>query len=91
MLDTDYRTYAMFPAHAGMNRLDIIRVLDTLDVPRTCGDEPRNAIGWQLGYNMFPAHAGMNRPDAQQRQARPNVPRTCGDEPNWLHARYHQD
>ena len=47
----------MFPAHAGMNRVDS-NEQGVWDVPRTRGDEPTVPLGMVA---MFPAHAGMNR------------------------------
>ena len=41
MSKEDYQRY-MFPAPAGMNRIIIIRGIYTNNVPRTCGDEPKD-------------------------------------------------
>ena len=38
------KSYYVFPAHAGMNRIGIARGVIAQCVPRTRGDEPENAV-----------------------------------------------
>ena len=35
---------SVFPAHAGMNRDSVARVIGKISVPRACGDEPNEEI-----------------------------------------------
>ena len=77
---------ALFPAHAGMNRVGLIRKLNLKStVPRTRGDEPAGLRGSHAYFPLFPAHAGMNRQiHANAGFSAGTVPRTRGDEPTIL-------
>tara|TARA_Y100001951_G_scaffold41135_2_gene32560 strand:+ start:10138 stop:10326 length:189 start_codon:yes stop_codon:yes gene_type:complete len=49
---------AVFPAHAGMNRLLFILVLQVLGVPRACGDEPNEPAPEALAEVCSPRMRG---------------------------------
>ena len=69
----------VFPAPAGMNRFLPRCLVNTIGVPRACGDEPSPRFPRPTQDLVFPAPAGMNR--SCLFRVRNRVPRACGDEP----------
>ena len=72
----------MFPAHAGMNRLNLPRALPSGVFPAHAGMNPRVSLPRGAPRAVFPAHAGMNRRHGALSGCQPCVPRTRGDEPS---------
>ena len=72
---------AVFPANAGMNRLERTERADLGRGPRKRGDEPSNMPSTNLAPVVFPANAGMNRPPLATAPQGSGVPRKRGDEP----------
>ena len=72
---------AVFPANAGMNRLERTERADLGRVPRKRGDEPSNMPSTNLAPVVFPANAGMNRVTSTRTRSPTGVPRKRGDEP----------
>ena len=57
----------VFPAHAGMDRLEGNHCRDWCRVPRARGDGPCLGSETTPGRSVFPAHAGMDRLDPPRR------------------------
>ena len=77
---------AVFPANAGMNRLERTERADLGRVPRKRGDEPSNMPSTNLAPVVFPANAGMNRSARPRSVSSAGVPRKRGDEPARIEA-----
>ncbi len=56
----------VFPAHAGMDRLQDFRFRQSLRVPRARGDGPMGTSAGRRAAIVFPAHAGMDRRTASR-------------------------
>ena len=51
----------VFPAHAGMDRRDLVVTQEAISFPRACGDGPLGRRPQSFSFHVFPAHAGMDR------------------------------
>ena len=71
----------MFPARAGMSRLNITFIRNPQGVPRASGDEPDNVPATTPKTHVFPARAGMSLALQGQPLGESRVPRASGDEP----------
>ena len=75
---------AVFPAHAGMDRLLGQLGPAASSVPRTRGDGPAAQAVQSSSGHVFPAHAGMDRNAPGPGGENAGVPRTRGDgPPSW--------
>ena len=51
----------IYPTHVGMNRVGTGRIMRTINLPHTCGDEPAFAPTFSVDVIIYPTHVGMNR------------------------------
>ena len=72
----------VFPARAGMNRIEFWPFPTRISVPRESGDEPDARYDVLTRDGVFPARAGMNRFAIRSACCWFCVPRESGDEPS---------